>query len=493
MAARWAKLGVLAGCLMLVAVSAAFKRTETRAIAAGALGQSCDAVYQAEPPQPAEPAGGAPGLPSGWPKAPAGLLPDRVHLRTLREGFNRLYDFATRRGRIYGRLREGDHPWRRLPLPGCFAGRVAQISVDDDEMIALDDQRHVFTMNRALDNGSKFSWTGHWSVPLWMGPGITLPPTRAWAWTVISPLEDHNWTDPAGNRTAIGAGKVSHIWGLRPGGRRITFWDPWLPLDQSYEMCGPHRGRFRAVNLSAAGSYVFVVGRFGDMFTRLYDFDISGHDPIFFDYSYEDQRGKGDGAPIQLPPAGWTRQPKVPGRITAAISISKVGVDSVHRILQVEGARGGRSGFWQRDVAWPRAKGWRFHPTGAPLTRKALANPPGNTSRRGLGRGEDRRYRMHGGGVTATLLDYNVYCSPATLRWREGGKVRHFRLHNVDGLRQVPRARGLDDEPRAQYGEIEWGPGNFEAVTVQATRAQIEIPEHDWTFKHVPAAGRGGT
>ena len=97
---------------------------------------------------------------------------------------------------------------------------------------------------------------------------------------MISPVEDHNWTDPAGNRTAIGAGKVSHIWGLRRGGRRLTFWDPWLPLDESYEMCGPHRGRFRAVNLSASGSWVFVIGRRGDMFTRPYDFDLSGHDDV---------------------------------------------------------------------------------------------------------------------------------------------------------------------------------------------------------------------
>ena len=85
---------------------------------------------------------------------------------------------------------------------------------------------------------------------------------------------------PGGQPDAVGAGKVSHIWGLRPGGRRMTFWDPWLPLDESYEMCGPHRGRFRAVNLSASGSYVFVIGRRGDMFTRLYDFDISGHDGL---------------------------------------------------------------------------------------------------------------------------------------------------------------------------------------------------------------------
>jgi hypothetical protein len=251
-------------------------------------------------------------------------------------------------------------------------------------------------------------------------------------------------------------------------------------------MCGPHRGRFRAVNLSAAGSFVFVIGRFGDMFTWLYDFDISGHDPVFFHYSYEDQRGRGDGAPIQLPPAGWARQPKIHGTITSAISISKIGVDSVHRILRVEGMRRGHTGFWQRDVAWARGRGWRFHVTGAPLTRRPLVNPPGDTSGQRLARGEDRRYRMRDGGVTATLLDYNVYCSPATLRWSEDGRVRTHRFYNVDGLRQVPRARGLDDEPRIQYGEIRWGPGDFEAVTVEATRDRIEIPEHNWTFEHLP-------
>ncbi len=475
-----------AGCLVLALAWATAKRAPAGTIDEGVRAQSCQAVHQGPPPPPSQPAGGSAGIPSSWARAPRGLLPREVYFRDGKEGFNRLYDFATRRGAIFARLRKPDRGWRRVPLPACFAGRVAAISVDDDEMIALDIARHVFTMDNALGHGSQFSWTGHWGVPVWLGPGLTLPPTRAWSWSVVSPLEDVNWTDPAGNRTAIGGGKVSHIWGLRPGGQRLTFWDPWLPLDQSYEMCGPHRGRFRAVNLSAAGSYLFVIGRYGDMFTRLYDFDISGHDPVFFSYSYENQRGKGDGSPIQLPAAEWTRQPKIRGQITSAVSIHKVGRDSVHRILRVEGRNRGQTGFWQRDIAAPRARGWAFHRTGAPLSRRLLPNPPGDTSRRGLGRGEDRRYRMHTGGITATLTDFNVYCSPATLRWRENGKVREFRFFNVDGLRQVARARGLDDVPRTQYGEIKWGPGNFEAVTVQATRAEIQIPEHGWTFEHVP-------
>ena len=135
-------------------------------------------------------------------------------------------------------------------------------------------------------------------------------------------------------------------------------------------MCGPHRGRFRAVNLSASGSFVFVIGRRGDMFTRLYDFDISGHDPVFFSYSYEDQRGKGDGSPIQLPAERWTEQPKIPGAITSA----DLDPQDRHRRRSTgscasRASAAAQTGYWERDVADPRADGLDAStPTGLPLT-----------------------------------------------------------------------------------------------------------------------------
>jgi hypothetical protein len=369
-------------------------------------------------------------------------------------------------------------------LPLCFAGRVDSISLDDDEMIATDTAGRVYTMDNALKSPVLFNWTSRWGTPFWAGSGYTLPKdVKAWSWSVISPLEDETWTDPAGNQTAIGSGKVSHIWGLRSGGQRLTFWDPWLAPDDSYEMCGPHRGRFVAVNLSASGSFVLFIGRRGDMFTRLYDFDISGHDPVFFDYSYEDQRGAGDGAPIQLPAAAWEEQPKIPGAITSRISIHKIGTGAVHRILRVEGRRNGRTGYWQRDVAAPRSRGWDFHATGLPLEGRRLRNPDPDTSARDLGPGEDRRYRMRDGGIVRTLRDYNVYCSPAHLRMRRGGTVRNLILHHVDGLHQRARSRGLDNTPRAQYGALERPGGGFEEVTVRATRSAIAIPERGWRFR----------
>ncbi len=482
--------GGLAAALVLALAPAAVAQDPTQPVEEGAIEQSCRTLTGGTAGIPDQvPAESGGPLPASWPEAPAGLLPERVFLRTETETFNRLYEFATRGGTIYGRTRDGEEAWRELPLPACFAGHVDSISLDDDELVALDTARRIFTMDNVLKDASLFNWTSRWGTPVWTGPGYALPGSlKAWSWSVVSPLEDKTWTDPAGNKTAIGAGKVSHIWGLRSGGRRLTFWDPWLPLDESYEMCGPHRGRFRAVNLSASGSYVFIVGRHGDLFTRFYDFDISGHDPVFFTYSYEDQTGNGDGSPIQLPAEPWTEQPKIPGEITSSISIHKTGVDSLHRILRVEGRRGGETGYWERDVAAPAAEGWSFTPMGGPLAGKRLKNPRADTSKLRLGRSENTHFRMRTPEARADLTNFNVYCSPARLRVRTAEGVEELRLHHVDGLRQQVRGRGLDDTPRTQYGAIEGPPGEFEKVTVQATREQVVIEERGWVFER--AGGR---
>ena len=493
---------VVAG-LALIAAAPAHAQYEGP-IEEGVREQSCRALAASSAGLPDQaPADGDSGALAALPEAPpSAALPDTIHLRTERETFNRRYAFATRDGTIYAQYREGDdRRWHALQVPPCFAGRVASISVDDDELIALDSARRVFTMDGALKDATSWSWTSRWGTPFWAGPGYQLPPdVLAWSWSVISPVEDQTWTDPAGNHTAVGAGKVSHIWGLRAGGRRITFWDPWLALDESYEMCGPYRGRFRAVNLSSSGSFVFLVGPNGDLFTRLYDFDISGHDPLFFSYSYEDQRGKGDGAPIQLPAAGWVRQPKIPGRITSAISIHKVGTAAVHRTLRVEGLDAQRhTGYWEKDVTERAASAWRFHRTDRPLSAKRLHNPRADTSKRGLGRPEDRRYVLKAADFRAELANFNAYCTPAKLRIRPKGarKWLGLILHNVDALRQQPRARGLDGTPREQYGQVEvparllahpfvranLGGRRFTPVTINATATEIRLEELGWTLR----------
>jgi len=253
--------------------------------------------------------------------------------------------------------------------------------------------------------------------------------------------------------------------------------------------------------LSASGSTIFVIGPRGDLFTRVYDFDLSGHDRFFFHYSYANQRGKGSSAPIQLPPAAWVHQPKVPGRITSVISIHEVGRNVVHRIMRVEGLdRAGHSGYWQKDIVSLRAGSWRFHRTGLPLRGRLIGNPRRDTSRRGLGRAADIRFAGRVSGARVEVLNFNTYCSPARLRVHpRGGRAFVLVLHNVDGLRQQTRSSGLDDVPREQYGDIEvprrllhrafvkrvLGGRRYSDVTLEVTRGRLQIQELGWTLQRV--------
>jgi hypothetical protein len=384
-------------------------------------------------------------------------LPKQVIFRSTTQTFNRRYQFALVDGDIWyksntevTKIRE---PWDRLPASSCFAGKVRGISADDDELVAVDADRWIYGMDGALKTPAQFNWSLRWGPPFWTGPGRHLPDSiSTWSWSVVSQLDDTTFTDDAGNAHKIGFGKVSHIWTLSHGGQRLTYIDPWLASDESYEMCSPHRGRFRSVNLSASGSYVFVIGRYGDLYTRHYDFDIAGADPIFFNYSYEDQRGV-KRPKIQLPSAAWVRQPKIPGVITSRISIHKVGSGSIHRQLRVEGKRSGKVGYWHKDVA---ATSWDFTATGGSLLGKTLENPSDNTSGRDLGPTENRRYSGTFPGGVVTIPDFNTYCTPARVEVAlTGGPAIRLALHTTDNIREFKRARGLDDDPRMFNGTLE--------------------------------------
>jgi hypothetical protein len=457
---------------------------------------------------PREPDHGNPKQAGDEPVAPASL-PKRVDLRGTRQTYNRRYEFVVARGTVFYRSRAavtGIHePWDKLDVPGCIDGRIAMISADDDEMVVVDEDRWVYTLDGILSDPAYFTWTMRWGPPFWTGSGRRLPlHIRTWSWSVLSQLEDGTWRDAAGNDHAVGDFKVSHIWTLGRDGRRLTYLDPWLPRDSSYEMCAPHRGRFRSAGMSASGSTVFVIGRYGDMFTRLYDFDISGADSVFFDYSYDDQRGRPDPA-IQLPSPAWREQPKIPGVVTDRISIEKVGASSLHRTLRVEGRRdkrrGSRTGYWQKDLT---ARRWRFVPTGEPLRGHLLRNPPRDTSGRGLLRSEARRYVGAAGTAELTIPDFDVSCSPAHVRvWLATGQRFTMRLHTVDAIRQDTRARGLDAEPRLVQGVLEvparllrskdpdvrafldsLGPrGRFVDADLDATVTRLGFRDQGWTFR----------
>jgi hypothetical protein len=436
--------------------------------------------------------------------APAGL-PDQVVFRTDRQSFNRRYQFAVADGTIWYKSNTAVtgivEPWAHLPVPACFEGKVAGLSADDDELIAVDTDRWVYGLDGALRSPTYFNWSMRWGNPFWTGPGLQLPTgTQQWAWSVVSQLEDVSYADAAGNQQPVGAGKVSHIWVLNHDGQRLTYLDPWLPRDLSYEACGPHRGRFRSAALSASGSELFIVGHYGDLYTRLYDFDVAGADPLFYDYSYEDQRGVAK-PKIQLPSPDWVQQPKIPGTITDLISVHKEGAFFQHRILRVEGVRDGQVGYWHKDLADPT---WQFTRTGGRLQGHLLPNPQWDTSAVGLAPSEDRSYTGTAGGARITVADFNTYCTPAQVQVELAhGQRFTLLLHTVDNIRQVKRARGLDATPRMLNGTLEipssvrqsadaevrafaasLGDGRFVGANLDATLTTLKFRHQPWTLQY---------
>ncbi len=164
-----AGLAVLAACLVAPAPAVAqdlgqlvkdgIAEQSCRALAAGTIG--VPDLVKADP---------VIGIPATW-AAPTVRLPKVVELRTGRESFNRLFEFALRDGRLFARARHaGPDAWRTVPLPACLDGRLLSISADDDELLALDVGRRVYTMDNALKEPALWNWSSRWGTLVWTGP-----------------------------------------------------------------------------------------------------------------------------------------------------------------------------------------------------------------------------------------------------------------------------------------------------------------------------------
>ena len=122
-------------------------------------------------------------------------LPARVYLKSPTQSRNRRWYFALKDGHLYMKPnieRTGeDGPWHQVTAPACLDGDIREISADDDELVALDSERSIYTMDQALATPELFNWTSRWGVPFWLGVGSTVPrDVRAWSWSVISPREE---------------------------------------------------------------------------------------------------------------------------------------------------------------------------------------------------------------------------------------------------------------------------------------------------------------
>ncbi|MGB6243319.1 hypothetical protein [Gordonia sp. (in: high G+C Gram-positive bacteria)] len=454
-------------------------------------------------------------------------LPERIDLRTETTGFNISWQYALFHRNLYVKSSKGDGDWRIAPVPQCIRDRITGLSVDGSRLVVLARGNRVFTLESADLTPELWWWTSRFGSPIWLDPAGTRvrPSMRAWSLSWLDPMytslipfrQKGFWTDSAGLQHPVGGAGVTTVFTLSQRGDRIYLLDPWLPgadplkpsdkrfnADYSYEMQGPLDGRFQAVNLSSAGSTTFVINKYGDMFTRLWDFDISGADTLFFSYTPDPQTGATGGpnnfeaffsqypalrgffptqfAKFTLPTPAWLPQPKVPGEITSTISVHQTGGRSAQRELRVEGRKDGVTGYWHKKID-PKAS-WSFSAVkDAKLTASVLDNRSGDTSALTMvgPSGVDYAGRIEPGATIGTT-DFDHATETQRLKVCAGGACVNVTAYIAPTPRPGWQPAGLTSTTRLYQGFLKVEPADRAAVNANPKlRAAITslIPKLD--------------
>jgi len=376
-------------------------------------------------------------------------LPDQVYFRTAKQSFNKQWYVALKDGCIYFKPNElmGQAPgqWQKVGSTGLPSGinivrypaptTIVEISADGTWLHALSDRGVFYRGTNFEDNpgGLLFSWTDKWGHPSGEGSGMVQewPTTHGWSVSDSQPPGVREYTDANGSVHSVGNG-VAHLYRLGPEGRTIFYNDWWLPNDWSRQFCLPNQGTFTAENLSVSGSTTFIISRQGEMYTRLWDFDTGGEDDLL-EYSYIKSNDK-----VRfLPAEPWQRQPDITdGLITRTITIFQTGIGNAARGLRVEGVKDGVTGFFHKNIYDAQ---WSFQETGLSVCgpfMNAPAEPPSAPA--GI---HMRGNLSHNGTLEIELLDFDMVCSPARLRfYHDGalvtalGRPIELQFHHVFGM-----------------------------------------------------------
>ncbi len=381
--------------------------------------------------------------------APAALkLPSRILLKDTRNTVSANHALALRGGRLFARRATHGVPdkgsiWREVNLPECLRGKLTGISADRNLLLAVGPGGQVYSHSMPGGDLNPGRWTWRWGPYLWMGSGARLPSDLVrFATSDLS--KPDTFTDSAGRRhQPIG---VATLFLLLDQGRRITYLDPWLPTDSSREVCLPNAGTSQLAGMDATGSTLLVATRSGELFTRMYDFDLTGANAVLGKYTWRTGR-PADPASWQLPIPDWKRQPTPPGTFTDRVAIVSTGLDARDRELRVEGRNAGGPGVWVKRIAAPQ---WRLVRTGGALPGRPLPASSTPITR------PARRYLGTMGGATAEIAAFDWACTPTEVRVTVGrGAELTLLLHAYDGMRQSPRPRGLTDDPRECNAALE--------------------------------------
>lgn len=372
-------------------------------------------------------------------------LPTRVDMRDNTSSYNRKWEITLKDGQLYTRPRHSTQAWRLAPMPSCLRGQLIGVSMDAEEIVALDRNGWVYTMFEAQENTAEWYWKTAWGSLLRAEDGFQMANTHPsqWSLSIINIDDDKYYTDKDGVTHHISLAGCTQLLELSPDGHHLFSHDPWLPNDYSYEWGTPVQSRFIAQSVSASGSVALITNKYGDLYTRMWDYDYSGGDPAQFRYTFTkdtsrheaanwfDQRLNPTSPKIRVPVPDWTQQPKIPGEITDRLSVESVAVGSSQRLLKVEGRKNGVTGYWKKML---NDRHWTFVPTGLPLRGTLLENSPRDRTMDTLAPASPLNYRGKLPADASLTVPHFAYQSPhQPVTLTVGGKSYPITMHTVYG------------------------------------------------------------
>lgn len=413
-------------------------------------------------------------------------FPKEILLKSKHETKNERFEFfLSKKGKVYFRepLKGDESSWGLFPMPEILMNKkISAIAADNRYIIFLDTKGQVFKTKDGRKDASEMNWTSKWGHPVGMGKGLKIHSDainwdiQDWSWLK---KDDVYVTDPL-TRARYRTISIAHIFMIFDEGQRISVHDPFLPTDDySYQICLPHRNRFKAKSFSGSGGFVFIMNQYGDMYTRLWNLDLAGYNQIYARYSYEDPKVEHSRhtalfeffKTIRLPSPDWKKQPKIKGKITDNISIFKKGKGTVEAILRVEGIRNGKLGVFEKSIS---DKKWIFRVTNHKKNGTFIENKPYDSTTKDLApKKTSKNFHFNSRNYELILTDFKVHCSPDkfVVKFRDGSRLPlKFHSRGIYRLSQGPI--GLTDQKLKYRGALEISKEVFNNIKSQPKMVQ---------------------
>ena len=404
-----------------------------------------------------------------------GQLPDKIYLKTATQTFNKDYQFCLENGRIFYKSRTGDKgpaEWEPLEtgLPYSKIGRfktpkrVIAIAGDVDSILAMDEDGKVYeyyfertTIRRHI------TWYHVMGFPTKGQLALNRTTGNSRAWTAGTRRSEVLWyEDIFGNQHHYGSMGIETYYMMNEAGDTIRFTDSGLPADLSRSMPMPERGAFIARNISASASTLFVINDAGEMYTRLIDFDTMGGDPMFFLYTYKNEKQPYTGDQYitnftewGLPNEEWAKQPGIPlsgqARITRHITIFQTGRGNDARELRVGGlSPEGKTGFYYKNL---KDTQWQFQEMPMKFAEESFLDTTINpeTLRRPK---QEISYNgsvklPEGDEIALSIPDFMMSDGDCTLRFTLGGETASVKMYPCEIWSYMYRLDpGMDGTPK---------------------------------------------